>query len=59
MAIMIVNILCFIIVGVILTISEVCNLLGKDVPCIDGEGDEEMQKIKIIKKVLTYTGKLI
>ena len=37
--IMIVNIYACLAVSIILTISEVYNLLGKDVPCIEGVGE--------------------
>jgi hypothetical protein len=44
-------------VSIILSISEVYNLLGKDVPCIGGEGEDEMKKILCYKKFFNLTGK--
>lgn len=45
LVIMIVNIIVCFIVSICLTISEVYNLCGKDVPCIPGEGVEEKLRI--------------
>ena len=35
------------------------NLIGKDVPCIEGTGEQEAKKLKIYKFVLKYLFKLI
>lgn len=57
--VMIVNILTCITVSIILQISEIYNLLGKDVPCIDGEGDAEKKRILLFKRLFKYTFKAI
>ncbi|KAL4500467.1 hypothetical protein ABPG72_003418 [Tetrahymena utriculariae] len=59
LVVMIINIFVVIIVSIILNVSEVYNLMGKDVPCIDGQGDEEQAKIKKTKTMLSYGGKLL
>lgn len=59
MAVMIINIMVCLAVSVLLNISMVYNLLGKDVPCIDGVRDEEKLRIVRIKKILTYGSKFI
>ncbi|EDK31378.2 transmembrane protein, putative (macronuclear) [Tetrahymena thermophila SB210] len=59
LVVMIINIFVCIMVSIILTVSEVYNLMGKDVPCIDGQGDEEQAKIKKTKKILSYGGKIL
>jgi len=33
--------------------------MGKDVPCIDGEGEDEKKRIIRIKKILTYGSKAL
>lgn len=57
--VMIINILLCITVSIFLQISEIYNLLGKDVPCIPGEGDAEKKRILLIKRLFKYTFKII
>jgi hypothetical protein len=57
--IMVFSIIMCIVISIILTFSQVYNLMGKDVPCIQGDGDSEQEKIKFYKKCLGYGGKLI
>lgn len=59
LVVMIINIIVCLAVSVFLNISMVYNLMGKDVPCIDGVGDEEKVRIVRIKKILTYGSKLL
>ncbi len=56
---MIINIIVCLAVSVFLNISMVYNLMGKDVPCIDGVGDEEKKRIDKIKKTLAYGSKVL
>jgi hypothetical protein len=48
-----------IIVGVMLTVMEVLNLCGVDLPCIKGKEEEERQKLLKIKSRVQCTMKLI
>ena len=57
--VMLINIIACICLSILLTASEVYNLCGKDVPCIDGKGEEEKKKIKRIKKILNYGLKVL
>jgi hypothetical protein len=38
---------------------EAYNLCGKNVPCIEGEGESEKKKIKKYKSVIAYGSKII
>ncbi|EAS04244.2 transmembrane protein, putative (macronuclear) [Tetrahymena thermophila SB210] len=59
LVVMIINIFVCIMVSIVLNISEVYNLMGKDVPCFEGSRDEESAKIKKTKTILSYGGKLL
>lgn len=59
LTIMIVNIFVCLVVSIILTMSEVCNLLGKEVPCFGEKGEEEKLKIKNTKAWISYCAKII
>lgn len=56
---MIISIIVCIMVSVVLQISQVYSLLGKNVPCIEGSGEVEQMKIVRIKKFLTYGSKMV
>lgn len=49
-----INILAAIVLSIILTFMEVMNLCGYDFPCIKGDGKEERDKIRKVRKVLKY-----
>ncbi|KAL4454318.1 hypothetical protein ABPG74_012275 [Tetrahymena malaccensis] len=59
LVVMIINIIVCIMVSIVLQVSEVYNLMGKDVPCFEGSRDEESAKIKKTKQILSYGGKLL
>lgn len=56
---LIVTILSTIVVGVILSLMEVLNLLGVDLPCIQGKEEEERHKLIKIKTRCSIAAKLI
>jgi len=55
----VVNIFACIAISIILQISEVYNMMGKDVPCIDGEGETEKKRIEMYKRIFKYVFKII
>ncbi|KRX08431.1 hypothetical protein PPERSA_12912 [Pseudocohnilembus persalinus] len=59
LVVMVINIIVCIVVSIILTISQVYNLCGKDVPCIEGDGEAEQIRIKRIKKICNYGAKIL
>jgi len=56
---MIINIIFCIVVSISLQVSEIYNLLGKDVPCFSGKAAKEMNKIRKFKCVTKYGLKFI
>jgi len=56
---LVVNILAALAISVVLTFMELCSILGYDIPCIKGEGAEEIQRIKKIKKYISYSFKFL
>ena len=38
---------------------EIYNLMGKNVPCVEGEGESERLKIKKSKNIIAYGSKLL
>lgn len=56
---MIINIIFCIVISITLQVSEIYNLLGKDVPCFSGKGAREMNKIRKCKCVTKYSLKLL
>lgn len=42
-----------------MAIMEVMNLFGYDLPCINGDGDEELAKLNKVKKVSKWIIRLI
>ncbi|KAL4500468.1 hypothetical protein ABPG72_003419 [Tetrahymena utriculariae] len=59
LVVMIINIIVCLMVSIILQVSKVYSLMGKDVPCFEGSRDEEQAKIKKTKSILSYGGKLL
>lgn len=59
LAIMIINIIAAIIISVVLSIMEIMNLFGYNLPCINGDGDEELAKLNKIKKIAKWIVRLI
>jgi hypothetical protein len=56
---MIIAILVCLFVSIILQAMEVYNLCGKNVPCVEGEGEEEKIKIKKYKSIIAYGSKIL
>jgi len=56
---MIINILAAILISIVMAIMEVMNLFGYDLPCINGDGDEELAKLNKVKKVSKWIIRLI
>jgi len=56
---MIINILAAILISIVMAIMEVMNLFGYDLPCINGDGDEELAKLNKVKKVTKWIIRLI
>ena len=56
---MVINILICVIVSIILQISDIYDLLGYDVPCIPGKGQDELNKINSLKRIFKYGLKII
>ena len=40
--------------GIILVGMEIANLCGYDLPCVEGEGEDERKKLKRFKKIVNY-----
>jgi len=40
--------------SIVLTGMEIANLMGKDLPCVDGDGKQEFDKIETIKKYIKW-----
>jgi len=56
---MITNIIAAIVISVVLTGMELANLCGMDLPCIKGDGPEELSTLRKIRKYLKYGIKLL
>jgi hypothetical protein len=59
MVLFIITIVSSIVVGLIIPYMTIMNLCGKDLPCIDGKGEYERERLGNIKKYLDLTAKLI
>jgi hypothetical protein len=58
LGVLVVGILSGVVLGIVLSYMELQNLRGKDIACIQGEGEDERKRIKRIKKILNYVFKL-
>mmetsp|Transcript_41601 Transcript_41601/g.36993 ORF Transcript_41601/g.36993 Transcript_41601/m.36993 type:complete len:110 (-) Transcript_41601:658-987(-) len=38
---------------------EIANLCGYDLPCVDGDGEEERKRLKRFKRIINYGFKLL
>lgn len=59
LALLIINIITLIILGIIFNILAVFNTLNYDIVCIKGEGVEEYKRLNLIRKMCSYSTKLI
>lgn len=59
MIMMVINIIAAIVLSIILTGMEVLNLCGYDLPCVRGDGKEERDKIRKVRKYLKYGMKFV
>lgn len=55
----IITIISSIVVGIIIPYMTIMNLCGKDLPCIDGKGEYERERLGTIKKYLDLGAKII
>ena len=56
---MVINILICVIVSIILQISDIYDLLGYEVPCIPGKGQDELNRINSLKTRFKFGLKII
>lgn len=59
LALLIVSIFSFLVLGIFIPVVEALNLCGKDVPCFDGTGSSERSRILTCKKILYYSFKFL
>lgn len=59
LGLLVINIISLIILGIIFNILIIFNTLNYDIACVDGVGVQEFKRMNLIRKVCSYSTKLL